>query len=101
MDTPRSFSSFETSLKRDRPPHDWPLELKSLWFDAKADWPSAHRLVDQEVGSMAMAIHAYLHRKEGDAMNAAYWYRRAGRSTPELSLAEEHRLLVNEMIALQ
>jgi hypothetical protein len=23
-------------------------------------------------------IHAYLHRKEGDASNAAYWYRRAG-----------------------
>jgi hypothetical protein len=24
-------------------------------------------------------VHAYLHRKEGDQDNAAYWYRRAGR----------------------
>jgi len=24
-------------------------------------------------------VHAYLHRKEGDHDNAAYWYRRAGK----------------------
>jgi hypothetical protein len=24
-------------------------------------------------------VHAYLHRKEGDQGNAAYWYRRAGK----------------------
>jgi hypothetical protein len=23
-------------------------------------------------------VHAYLHRKEGDEMNAGYWYARAG-----------------------
>jgi hypothetical protein len=25
-------------------------------------------------------LHAYLHRKEGDQTNAAYWYNRAGKS---------------------
>jgi hypothetical protein len=28
---------------------------------------------------VAILVHAYLHRKEGDLGNAAYWYRRAGR----------------------
>ena len=26
-------------------------------------------------------VHAYLHRKEGDQSNAAYWYNRAGKPT--------------------
>ena len=34
-------------------------------------------------------MHAYLHRKEGDLMNADYWYRRAGKRRPAASLVEE------------
>ena len=34
-------------------------------------------------------IHAYLHRKEGDASNAAYWYRRAGKPVARATLEEE------------
>jgi hypothetical protein len=34
-------------------------------------------------------IHAYLHRKEGDAGNAGYWYRRAGRTPASGSLDTE------------
>ena len=34
-------------------------------------------------------MHAYLHRKEGDLPNASYWYARAGRDLPLLSLMEE------------
>ena len=29
-----------------------------------------------------MAVHAYLHRKEGEQWNADYWYRLAGRTLP-------------------
>jgi hypothetical protein len=28
-------------------------------------------------------VHAWLHRIEGDAANAAYWYRRAGKPVTE------------------
>jgi hypothetical protein len=39
-------------------------------------------------------VHAYLHRKEGDAANAAYWYRRAAKPVAKGALAEEWRSIV-------
>lgn len=43
------------------------------------DWDGAHRLVQvDEVDTTACWIHATLHKIEGDAGNARYWYRRAG-----------------------
>jgi hypothetical protein len=56
---------------------DVPPLLRALWHDARGDWDAAHRLaqdVDDDAGAW---VHAYLHRKEGDAGNAAYWYDRA------------------------
>jgi hypothetical protein len=43
-------------------------------------------------------IHAYLHRKEGDAGNAAYWYRRAKRPIASGSLDAEWRLIAEELL---
>ena len=40
---------------------------------------TAHGLVDELESKEGMAVHAYLHRKEGSASNAEYWYERAGR----------------------
>lgn len=34
-------------------------------------------------------VHAYLHRKKGDTINAAYWYRRAGRRVVTGALKQE------------
>ena len=48
---------------------------------------------------MGAAVHAYLHRKEGDLANAGYWYARAGRSMPAGTLAAEWRDLVGELLA--
>lgn len=36
-----------------------------------------------------MRTHAYLHRKEGDLINATYWYRRAGLHPYQEALADE------------
>lgn len=44
-----------------------------------------------------MRVHAYLHRKEGDPSNAAYWYRRAGIGPFTGSLAEEWETLVRSL----
>jgi hypothetical protein len=41
-----------------------------------------------------MAVHAYLHRKEGSAWNADYWYERAGRGFYRETLEEEWEALV-------
>ncbi len=72
---------------------DWNVYLKALYYDHQGDWDKSHELV-QDLGSIEAAwIHGYLHRKEGDDWNANYWYSRAGKPFPKVSLAEEWKLL--------
>jgi hypothetical protein len=85
---------FRTSLAKATPPQDLSAPLAALWWDAKGDWPRAHGLVDELETPEGMAVHAYLHRKEGDASNAEYWYQRAGRSFHRPTLAAEWEALV-------
>src|SRR5258705_13619126 len=73
--------------------------LAALWWDAKGDWTRAHAMVDELETGDGMAVHAYLHRKEGDATNAEYWYRRAGRSFHRPLLHDEWMSLVEGLIA--
>ena len=80
---------FKNSLGADQPPQDFPLPLQALWYEAKGDWHQAHHLA-QSAGDEAGAwVHAYLHRKEGDPSNAAYWYSRAGQTPSQLPLETE------------
>jgi hypothetical protein len=44
-------------------------------------------------------IHAYLHRKEGDAANAAYWYRSAAQPVAGDTLDEEWRRIAGALLA--
>jgi hypothetical protein len=45
------------------------------------DWEGAHAIVQQdEEDATSCWIHAVLHKIEGDAGNARYWYARAGRA---------------------
>ena len=45
------------------------------------DWDAAHRIVQEdEDDATSCWIHAVLHKIEGDAGNARYWYRRAGQA---------------------
>ncbi|GDX97418.1 hypothetical protein LBMAG47_30830 [Planctomycetia bacterium] len=44
-------------------------------------WDDAHTIVQRdEADEHAALVHGLLHEIEGDRANAAYWYRRAGRS---------------------
>ena len=53
------------------------IEESGLAHDA--DWTMAHEIAqDHEGEPLYDAIHAFLHRIEGDHGNAAYWDRRAG-----------------------
>jgi hypothetical protein len=72
--------------------------VQALWYDAKGDWHMAHTIA-QEVNTADGAwIHAYLHRKEGDEGNASYWYQRANRKLPKISLDEERENLLAELL---
>jgi hypothetical protein len=73
--------------------------LAALWWDAKGDWSRAHGLVDELETGDAMAVHAYLHRKEGSASNAAYWYQRCSSGLKELPLEAEWAELVQRLVA--
>ena len=45
------------------------------------DWDGAHKIVQEdEDDATSCWIHAVLHKIEGDAGNARYWYRLAGQS---------------------
>jgi hypothetical protein len=75
-------------------PKGWSAAMEALWWDAKGDWAKAHALLDELETPEAMAVHAYLHRREGDLGNAEYWYRRAGRKFRREGLEEEWEALV-------
>ncbi len=72
--------------------------LAALWWDAKGDWARAHSLVDEMESSDGMAVHAYLHRKEGNASNADYWYQRAGRTYHRPTLEAEREALLDGLL---
>lgn len=72
--------------------------LRALWLDARGEWDLAHKCVDQLSTPGAMWVHAYLHRKEGDAWNADYWYRRAGRPPHRGTLGEEWREIAEALL---
>ena len=82
-------ADFRHSLSGDAPPEGLGGLLRALWHDAKGDWSRAHELVQDQAGRDAAWVHAYLHRKEGDLANAAYWYRRAGKPECKTSLENE------------
>jgi hypothetical protein len=86
--------SFRQSMLGSEPPEGSSLALQALWWDAKGDWDKAHDCAQAREDKAGNHVHAYLHRKEGDASNAAYWYRRAGAPFPEVSLDEEWQELV-------
>ena len=85
---------FRESLQQPQPPAGCSLFLQALWFDAKGMWEQAHDLVQDGTGKDAARIHAYLHRKEGDVVNADWWYRKAGVNRPQHSLEKEWEDLV-------
>src|SRR2546429_9749510 len=74
-----TLDDFRQSLAATEPPAGLTLALAGLWWDAKGDWTRAHESAQQDEGKDGSWVHAYLHRKEGDRGNAAYWYRRAGK----------------------
>jgi hypothetical protein len=89
-----SLSAFKKSLNQPSPDKNFSAILKSLWYDGKGDWDVAHAQVDHLSDKDSAWVHAYLHRKEGDLWNADYWYAKAKKERPSISLEEEWENLV-------
>jgi hypothetical protein len=85
---------FRNSLAQAAPADGLSVPLQALWWDAKGDWTRAHGLVDELETPDGMAVHAYLHRKEGVQWNAEYWYNRAGKRFHRPDLEDEWAALV-------
>ncbi len=93
-----TLSEFRASLARTEPPAGLSPALRAMWEDARGQWSAAHAVaqdIDDETGAW---VHAYLHRKEGDAGNAAYWYRRARQPVASGSLDVEWERIVGALL---
>jgi len=89
-----TLTQFKASLNDSEPDPGLAVQLKSLWYDGKGNWDFAHKQVDHLSDPESAWVHAYLHRKEGDVGNADYWYKRAGKVRPDITLAQEWEMLV-------
>ena len=76
------------------PPAGLSIPLAALWWDAKGDWARAHSPVDE-----LESVDAYMHRQEGSASNADYWYQRSGRTFFRPALDAERTALIEGLLA--
>ena len=94
MDLP----NFERSLTQASPPAGLSPALEALWHERHGDWDRAHQIAQEMAGPEGAWIHAYLHRREGDQSNAAYWYEQASKPIARSSLDEEWRAIVEALL---
>lgn len=94
-----TLEEFKAALSHSTPPDGLPAVLVALWHDARGDWETAHQVAQDVKDFDGSWVHAYLHRKEGDAGNAAYWYRRASRPVATGPLQQEWEELVSAFLS--
>jgi len=96
--TPMTLREFRNTLASASAPAQLPATLVALWHDGKGNWDAAHKVAQEIDDADGAWIHAYLHRKEGDPGNAAYWYRRAAKPVSTLSLDAEWEEIAEELL---
>ena len=74
-----TLDEFRQSLTATDAPAGLTLAHAGLLWDTKGDWTRAHESAQQDEGPEGSWVHAYLHRKEGDQSNSAYWHSRASK----------------------
>lgn len=94
-----TLDEFKLSLTGSQPPAGLSLALSALWYDARGDWDRAHECAQDQEDLDGSWVHAYLHRKEGDASNAQYWYSRARRTFYSGELQDEWTSIVTSLLS--
>ena len=93
-----TLAQFRETLTSAEPPPGLSAALAALWHDGRGDWDAAHRVAQDIETPEGAWIHAYLHRKEGDPSNAAYWYRRAAKPVASMPLDAEWDAIVTALL---
>jgi hypothetical protein len=93
-----TLDEFRAATKAAAPPAVSPL-LRALWHDARGEWEAAHQLAQDVDDAHGAWVHAYLHRKEGDAGNASYWYGRAQQPVASDPLGAEWDRIAAHLLA--
>ncbi len=93
-----TLDEFKTTLSGAEPPDVAPA-LRALWHDGRGDWALAHGTAQDINDASGAWVHAYLHRKEGDLANAAYWYGQARQPVATDSLPAEWDRIVSALLA--
>ena len=93
-----TLDEFNATLEKKAPPAV-SAALVALWHDAKGDWERAHEVAQDVEDATGSWVHAYLHRKEGDEGNAAYWYRKAGKPVERGPLGDEWTRIVTALLS--
>lgn len=93
-----TLEEFKDTLSHKQAPDHLDTPLKAMWYAGKEDWDKAHDLAQERNDSHSAWVHAYLHRKEGDILNAQYWYTKASRSVPHDTLEQEWEFIVTNLL---
>ena len=91
-------AAFRASLNLSSPPSNLSPPLRALWLEARGDWGGAHDAAQADEGGAGHWVHAFLHRKEGNSGNAAYWYRRARKPVCRTSLDDEWAAIASALL---
>jgi hypothetical protein len=91
-------AALRSSLSSASAPSNLSPALRALWLDARGNWDGAHDAAQADEGGAGDWVHAYLHRKEGDQGNAAYWYGRAGKPVCREPLDREWLSIVKDLL---
>ena len=94
-----TLADFKATLSAATPPAGLDAPLEALWHDARGEWDAAHGVAQDIKSAEGSWIHAYLHRKEGDAANAAYWYARAGKPVASTPLETEWTAIATALLS--
>ena len=65
------------------------LLINALSLCREGKWDAAHKIVQQDSSQLSAWLHGVIHQEEGDLSNAFYWFNRAGRCTPDRTVADE------------
>jgi hypothetical protein len=93
-------ADFEESLQGSAPPAGVSGTLEALWHERRGNWDRAHEIAQDIAGTDGSWVHAYLHRREGDLSNAAYWYRQARKPVARGNLDDEWRGIVEALLTV-
>src|SRR4051794_40519224 len=63
-------ATLKKSVSQATPPAGLASTVEALWWAAKGDWDTAHKMVQDDESREAAWVHAYLHRRRRSAERA-------------------------------